>query len=659
MCIIIPVLLLGTKYCVDLVSYHNALLYSGGGTDFYKKCAREAALAVAKHWNPGLTLKQQKETLLRIADDVYNKNPCYSTAPVHRAIPGLEIKGTSVTVGNPYDPLKVLLIHTDSCVPAKKEVAYGTVNKNLNNRSDRSVVQLFQNVFGSRRLSHLAIEDAFWIVGSYVSGNPTYGTNIEESSSGTAYSYTERTVPDDTKVQITVADDKICVQTDSDVDYAVPAECNVDIVLAIPTNAEAPVVEIAQGYRKFLADNFEFTRGVNVGLIPYSGKVSLPFDRNDWSKKITGFDPEEFLSSGIGPYCRGYFFYGAKGTADADLAGDYDDWGDVDTTVSGRPIMCGEDLLSKEEPKTDATRFRRANLQPCIVGYANLLSMKCERTCETYAANPFPVVELTADVGKMKDLLNVIVLPNDNYNKSNFIFIPAIWANNLFQSWTDDPVISAQNTVGSAVDDGGHLSRPSKIPPERKKALILIVNKPDWFEPNELTYLGFDNDYSEIPMIESDKIDFSINYSDTSRKFADGSSYNGTIAGSKKILKFETASENFGRNETSGFYETLTENQTVTAKLSFPNKYLIKIVVAPIDKDINLGKWRQVGSLASICSIPGWCMCGKGLGFHDGKWMAVNSGGYVAVSTDNGRTWTDLGQKLPSPLDSQYQVEWI
>jgi hypothetical protein len=255
-----------------------------------------------------------------------------------------------------------------------------------------------------------------------------------------------------------------------------------------------------------------------------------------------------------------------------------------ETTSDGSPICVG-DLLSTDDPET-STKWRRMNNNPCNLGYANFLSMKCEKNCgfvlnnnditnkdngnlSPHLAPPYFLIELQADVGKICDLLNVIGPFWDEHNISNFIFIAVTWANNLLQDWTDNPKSDKQDTEGSKLEDGGHLSRPSKLATGRKKALILVVNKPDWFEPGELTYLGFDNDYSEIPMVESDKIDFSINYGDTLRKFFGGSAYNGTITGSKKILTY------------TGTTTRECPDTTATGKLSFPYKYLVKIVVEP------------------------------------------------------------------------------
>jgi hypothetical protein len=182
-------------------------------------------------------------------------------------------------------------------------------------------------------------------------------------------------------------------------------------------------------------------------------------------------------------------------------------------------------------------------------------------------------VELQADVGKVCDLLDLFhpinLLSN---NTSNFVFIPVTWANNLFQNWTDDPVISAQNTTDATTEDGGHLARPSKLGTGRPKALILIVNKPDWFEPGELTYLGYNNDFSEIPMAESDCIRFDIDYTLTSKILVFSASHtSGSISGAKGVLTFTGT----GVSRANGFYECASGSGT----LSFPKKYLVKIVV--------------------------------------------------------------------------------
>ncbi len=115
---LIPVLLFGAKYVLDQMSVNKAKIEKGTGR-YYKKCAREAALAVAKNWNPGLTLAQQKEAVQKIADQVYNNNPCYNDSIVGQAVSGLDVK-KSYSVeqgGSKFEPLKVTY---ESVVPEKK-----------------------------------------------------------------------------------------------------------------------------------------------------------------------------------------------------------------------------------------------------------------------------------------------------------------------------------------------------------------------------------------------------------------------------------------------------------------------------------------------------------------------------------------------------------
>lgn len=174
----------------------------------------------------------------------------------------------------------------------------------------------------------------------------------------------------------------------------------------------------------------------------------------------------------------------------------------------------------------------------------------------------------------------------DDKNVSNFIFIQVTWANNLWQAWTRDPGCPSSDdnlSIPSKVDNaddstsGGGNQTAADSAAKCKKALILVINKPDWFEPNELSYLGFDNDFSELLMIESDRIDFSENYAtNANKKFTDGTPYDSTIQGAKKILTVSNGSA-LTYNETTKYYEC--SNGTVPLK--FPRKYLVKIVAEP------------------------------------------------------------------------------
>ncbi|MDR0677097.1 MAG: hypothetical protein LBF57_00220, partial [Holosporaceae bacterium] len=666
MCVAIPVLLYGVKHSVDIVNENRVKIYEGDmqGT-IHKRCGKEAALEVARRWNPGLTFKQQKESILRVADDVYNRNPTYYNSVAHNAIPGLEIRKHKTTVGGASDPLNVTMENTGDVGQvldsSSRTVKYTTQNgQNVREIFNYGGNQMFHRImYGDDKDPNFLLKqdesgkwvsedmfwDVWWIPGYYDRNSCTlsfrsvykakgfYANCDGKNSANENTTYTQRAHSNDDKVQLTIENDKIKVQTDSDIGYAVPAECNVDIILAIPVNGAAsnknncdkssptsenptvfcvgslsassmdlttiayfeeyeqeiqtPVWQIAKAFKTFLRDNFEFTRGVNVGLIPYSGKLSIPPHRKAWTEPIANFDPSKFLQNqnSYPAYIRGCFLYNTLGKENSSLSAQaytYDErnpkqydllsgsamiWGICSALVGnstpltgvmcrgklsveetyGDNKMCLGDLLSTADPAT-STKFRRANNIPCYLGYANFLSMTCEKTnvvahkmfrdggaingtySSHYYSLPYFLIELQPDVGKICDLLTAIGPVFDDYNVSNFLFIPITWANNLLQSWTEDPACDAIDTIGSSPTEG-QLSRPSKTTTGRKKALILVVNKPDWFEPGELTHLGFDNDFSEIPMIESDCIRFDIDYSDTSRKFANGSSYDGIIMG--------------------------------------------------------------------------------------------------------------------------------
>lgn len=759
LCICIPVLLLGVKHVIDTASFQTTMLTKSSGK-LYKKCAKEAVLEVAKKWNSGLTLKEQKESMLRIADEVYNSSPTYHDSVVGQSIPGLDVIDIKAERGKMYDPLSVRYTtnanaDSNSRVVEYKQVAYNKQRIKYNHTDDKAIANVsllepYRRLYFLIKKPYAILEDPCWDFVSYTnsvgSNQNTYSfssfyVGADQSSniamnyvSGTGVSsvgdfYTARVNANDDKVQLSVENDKIKVITDDDIGYAIPAECNVDIILSIPTNGAAcnkdnhdsssitvgsptvvtsdtvginnsanlaarsdisnmrntPIYQVAQAYRKFLHDNFKYTRGVNVGVIPYSGKLSIPPDKGTvWTEYIPKFISTYFFSdqNAYQAYIRGAFLYSTSGSKGGSLTSGYGNWGEYGasaisggysimcrgkTTIEetyGKNQICIGDLLSTTNPAT--YKFRRMNYNPCYLGHANFLSMKCDSDCTKYYHNPYFVTELISDVEKVYDLLNAIVPINDPKNVSNFVFLPITWANNLFQSWSNDPKKDAINTVGSDIS-GGQLSHQSKGTSGRKKALILLVNKPDYFEHGELTYLGFNNDFSEIPLIESDCIRFDIDYSDNSKYFADGTKYNGSIQGAKKILKYETTSGTLTRNTASGYYET---SSAATGKLSFPQKYLLKLVVEPNSnrniswetKNIsNYGGWSNTyafgkyfivldSSIVSSSDLINWSICDngvlrnisssawRGITYGKGKLVAANFGGKTASSID-GNTW--------------------
>jgi len=810
-----PLLLFGTKYILDKMTENQVKIEKGTGTEtsYYKRCAKEAAQAVAENWNPGLTLGQQQAAIYKVADAVYDDSPCYNDSAVGEAVAGLDVK-KSYTVsqtGSKFGPIKV----THTAVVPKKTIPYTTSTKYLNRRyyymynsgttwnpnfglwraidgatrpiyresrfdevnaSERSkanyvldhhdiygmpsmvynghICKLYNGVYYPNDTYHspacssdhsrfvISALNTSTSLSNYSPCNVLSGISYHNNNNYSGSSnFTVRTPSYGSgSVKISVIkddmnnEDGIQVETDSDKGYpgtkawAKPAECNVDIVLAIPVNGAAnndgespynrdaasdtpgtpvddvfatasipdkikktPIYQMGQKCKEFVK-KFYHTRGVTMGLIPYSAKVSLSPDKVNYTTAIT-----PFASSNDRAYQQkmiGSCLYSTSGVRDANLTQSHKTkslvtnqtlpttdtcyyWGGQ---LTGCPIMCRRGnldyyanysgnysarglLWDSTSPKNNSNhyyRYMRMNLNPCYMGYANLLSMKCEKQCTHFLPNPYYMIEPTSDMVKIYEMCNALYPIYDKQNVSNFIFIPIEWTYNFWQTWTDNVTTSTVTGTGTSAV----LERKSKTTSGRKKALILLVNKPDWFEPGELTYLGFDNDASEIPMAESDKIDFSIDYSDTSKKFLDGSSYNtdytsstgefngiknqnsdGTplVAGPKKIIKYQKISGNMSYNSTCGVYE---DTGTSQIRLKIPRPAQVKITVDSANFPMSK-HWKYIPQAlnpSGYASSRFWNTSGVGYSFAasylNGTFaiMAYNPY-YTAYSTDGGISW--------------------
>lgn len=646
--VFIPVAIIAMKYILVLREKKIQDIYKKGNDSvLFKRCSRDAALEVAKKWNPGLTLDEQKASLLRVADKVYNESPTY-----HVGVQGSSIGAE--TDGVDSSPSKKQITMKTTTPTYTKIVASGNDrNQALYNlycavykasaQAESILINYDSDKIANVNENAAAICDCFSgekEVTAYV--EKAYAANISLAAAsdttlkGTEYS--ERSNADDTKLQLSVKDDKIKVVVNSDVNdndyldvgYAEPAGCNVDIVLSIPTNmaacnpdnrdtnsptsgarvdgtsddyASTPIYVIRSAYQKFLKE-FMFTRGVSVGLIPYDGSVGLPADRVDsWTLELPAFR-EEFSDS---PFVRRSCLFATNGTKDANLC-----IGSIDYSESMNNIFaqagitkiyenCGNNyvfagnILSTKDPTgtetfdsitsiTESTsednieenrgntlnKFVRQWYHPCEK--PNFLSMTSESESAIISMQPFHIVELTPDLNKVFNILSVIGPYNGGRKSvSNFVFLPITWANNLFHEWTTD---KSRDAIDTATDEPGQLSVPEKS--SGKKALILMVNKPDFFKENELTYIGYNNDFSEIPMTESDKICFDINYQSD------------VIQGGKGILKC-TDMTNTSYDSDAGYYQT-ADDKTATCTLSFPRKHLVKLVVAPKFSAENSGR---------------------------------------------------------------------
>ncbi|MBQ7673807.1 MAG: hypothetical protein IJT36_04705 [Alphaproteobacteria bacterium] len=773
----IPIVLLGIRYAEKLFEVKDSeIRYTSENRDM-KKCAREAALAVARNWNPGLTLGQQRDGIYKIADAVYNSYPAGNKSVLGNAVPGViihdkngnvidftpktinyktdnakYIRGWYVTVYNngslwnvPYGMWRGIDVSTE---PSNRLSQFDELD--AQKLTNGNFVLNHQDIFQQPHPRYLMMSSPSYPSDKYYNGNSrvmyfspgttasepcsqylitddardSYGVN--QNTTELDGTYSSRLSPSGTDyVEVSVVDDKINVRTDTQQGYAIPAQCNVDVVLAVPVNGAAsnidnkdlasdtagtpyshdvqnyipdnakktPIYQMGQALKAFVKEHFYHTRGVNMSLIPYSGKLSIPPNRaTTWTVPFPQFTDTSTNTQLMIGAC----LYGTSGVKDANLKQPYKTtalvsgatlpttntpyyWGGV---LTGCPIMfragmenlstshgnnkyySGFMLYTDDPSKGNSYKYFRMNLNPCYMGYANMLSMKCDRACTHFLPNPYYIIEPTADLVKIYEMCNALYPIYDIHNVSNFIFLPLEWANNMFQSWTKNPEIIAKNgsgagTAGATSD--ATLSRPSKTTSGRKKAIILLVNKPDWFEPGEMTYLGFDNDFSEIPMAESDKIDFSINYTDTSKKFLDGTAYDGTIAGPKKIIRYQRISGNIARNSSTGIFE---DTGTSKIRLKIPKPATVKLTLVSANKIISPNWAYYPNALNPSGSTSRRSYWGSYTGstsyysslmtYGGGKFCILNSYQYyqsAAYSTD-GIKWIRV--TLPKPSSSNY-----
>lgn len=480
------------------------------------------------------------------------------------------------------------------------------------------------------------------------------------------------------KVSISVVSDssnlgKICVKAEKQTAYAVPALCNVDIVLAVPVNAascsinndganpcahssaseipenvmKTPIYQMGQACKRFVKNNFYHTRGVYMSLIPYSGKLSLPPNRANagWTCLFAPFYNDrqsQVIAAGL---------YATSGIYNASLAQNTYSWGG---DLRGYPIMFrrgsqirdsrfgsnnyyyyrGSLFQTAVPTRNDEYRYLCMNLNPCTIEALNPGSMSCEASCTHFLPNPYYVIEPTADLVKIYEMCNALYPIGDPHNTSNFIFIAFEWANNMFQSWTTDPQKSVYS--GNADNKNATLGSQSKTASGRKKAVIILVNKPDYFAPDELTYVGFQND-RKVATITTDPLSFSNNYNNNTG--------DKTLSSPMGCFKFNSDGDKVAwNNNVQGYAYITTEGDMATCTLKVSNQVTtpVKITAEPCtevnirtyDSDlykIRPGGWFSVGSV------------GVGPVQNGGSPMLVvsNADGTVAYSS-NGQNWTKL-----------------
>lgn len=315
--------------------------------------------------------------------------------------------------------------------------------------------------------------------------------------------------------------------------YAEPAQCNADIVIAIPTNKAAftqtndindsivgyskqnnlsdyintPIYEIKNALRMFVK-RFMFFDGLRMGIIPYSGKISANIDYfpDDFSYLLSDW-PGFVQPDGTKPTIPIYDSYKTCGISGESINNDEGRdsvyFGKWNTEEVGSGIISVENVL--EDPSV-TNKFRKHPTQICYGGNISTYSMRC-KIGSKFFPNPYPVLPLNYDIFRIYRYLNLIAPFDLKYldgndtvtdgNLSNFLFLPFLWGDYLLsQKWT-----------------GGSDSKE-----QRKKILIIFSNASDLFAPGELTYLGFDNDASYVSTIEGERLDFDNNLNDVCSK---------------------------------------------------------------------------------------------------------------------------------------------
>lgn len=511
--------------------------------------------AVAGAFNPGKSWNDQKEYLYSVAAQIYNDL-------VHTSGKAMEFQVDESTKVVKAGSSKQTTSVSGLFDFYRRFCTLGRKGTNLDIEKDQKMF------VGRPPFANFSYDEK--------TGKVSY-TKYSVDSNGTAYSVSKYK-EDSSKLGLSLNDGVItvsCPKLGKFAEITLPRN-DVDIIVAIPTNntstntSKPHIGEIAKATQEFLRQ-FLHTAGVAVGIVPYSGKVSLSPEMADVNRKLT---TSISMSSNPGnlPYVVQAMFYGSDGQAGGDITGSNygsvrQNWGYKNNKWYETPIMARRgtqityrNMTMNSGASSDTTllldmttnpasgstgyyKFMRMNRNPCYLGFCNTLAMACEKNCPTYKSNPYFMTELTSDISGLIYDMELLLPFDDPKNKSNFLFLPIVMAGNLL-SWGSHPFDSDRAN--------------------RKRVVIIIANAPDHFEPMELTYLGFNNDYSEIPMIESDTIVF---YKSGGYSY-DGSAYKGA----KGAVQFTADS---GEVKPDGY---LFPGSETSARISFLNKGLLKIV---------------------------------------------------------------------------------
>lgn len=587
----LPVITVGIHYLVEYTKKSNV---ETGDHEIPYVISKN----VAKSFNPGRAWDEQKDYLYSVAAQTYNDGA--------------------------YNSEKAMKFELDKVYKAKISVK---------SFSDIFLLDFYsaRNVLGRRKSSGDFIDK-----GMFVECPPFLDVVYDEGNNSVSMNYLDESGSGETLYLISKYKENSRLSLSLNSNGTIKVECSelkkvaevtlprndVDIIIAIPTNHASnttsndntasfedysnkstadstPIKQIARACQAFLKP-FLHTAGVAVGIVPYSGKVTLspymPYESMTVETPMN-VNPDDGLT-----YALQAMFYGSDGKAGGDIIlrsgeadyGTYSNWGKAkyrypimarrgelklhrnmkinSGAITGKTLDNSLLLDMTTDPSTNDTyKFMRMNTNPCYLGFCNTLAMTCEKDCPTYQINPYFLTELNPDIQGVICDLELFVPFKDKRNKSNFLFLPLVMAGNLF-SWGDHP---------SELTDAGTENKrvPEKDRSKKIRAVVIIANAPDNFEPMELTYLGFNNDYSEIPMIESDTILF------TDRGYQIDE--NGNYMGVKGAVHFQTS---YGDLDPEGKgYLFPKESSPATARIYFPNKALLRITterVIPAEVEI-------------------------------------------------------------------------
>lgn len=582
----VPIFLAGIRYTERMFERRYELLKEGKGEGrVFRKCDPAAvALAVARNYNPGLTLGQQKDALYKIADHIYNTSPCFQANNIlTSAIPGIVSDGSNDVPFSPvsdiskgpkvkyetktkhiitisessetdeeatWNPHYILWLRTLAATnPASRKSVFDEVS--TSGSATKNCKLEHHDITSNPHANVVTISDGYPTYTAYnrgVGSSKILYTQVSDSSAvsegsvetdDSTSTYTVRSTAADSgaehvKLSIDAENDRIKAEIDGKFAYAVPAQCNVHVVLAVPTNGAAcnvnnrdmnsspagspstgsaevsqtPIYQIGQACRDFIKSHFYHTHGVHMSLIPYSGRLAISPERfllpsvNLWAgvSAPSGTRNYDYVRAWYNnflyeyPGFEGYSFYDNPGIPSRNLMGTSigvrngsDAWSVImfggDRPYEGSlfsNVACGSSSYSEIRncfPYTSVIPTR------CRFEAVDWHSKRCIKNCTTFCPNPYHIIEPTADLVRIYEMCGALYPFGDLHNLSNFLFLPLEWSGNFFQSWT-----ACANTVEASSEQ---LSNPAKAD---KKAIILFVNKPDHFEHRELTYLGFDDD---------------------------------------------------------------------------------------------------------------------------------------------------------------------